>query len=668
MILLFEIENITEYAVLSALTEIMKTSDSCTLFSHAWQVPNTSYCYYSRCNICNFGRVQSLSQNEVGQRQRDEVNKQEIIFFLGAGASVDAGIPDTYKFVTQFRDYVEETAQELSKSLSEILSILEDYNESHGDAKPKDVDVEQLLVTLERLKGKDDEILLGFYENKVFTNRFDSNDVTRIEKLLQDFIRKTVVVEKEEKLRYLQELAKFVPPTLEIFSVNYDTCVEQLCHLRNLKYTDGFDIYWKPQNLRLGDWDVKLFKLHGSVIWFESQTKEYLKIPIQTFVGEEETGLKLITGEDLKPLLVYPMQKWQYIEPLTEFQLMFKKRLMDKSTRILVVVGYSFRDDYIIRMLWDAARINSDLRIVLLSPNAQETFERKLRYLDEKKTPSRIADRVVCLPYPFRTAIYQLRNHYLRHLGNCVSLEQRYVDEEKSGQKVDWRSLLALCIECEFASKAESVFQEKLGYDWLDVRSWSEENVQERILLCMKALLHSSIVKDEFETRWLERINKLFDFTNVENLRIASITDETVFVEFSSGSFEVTLGQTLLVIKRLTTEIERKSDLLGVGLEEKLNRIMGYRRSLEAFGVYLKQFQTSLRWEDYFKLRESLQAEMRKELNMWCKHPTTEVKMESKKNLEELVLQTERSTLKSIYGGQSFALRLVDCPTPVRPV
>jgi DNA-binding ferritin-like protein (Dps family) len=605
--------------------------------------------------------VQSLTQNEAGQRQRDEVNKQEIIFFLGAGASVDAGIPDTYKFVTQFRNYVEETAQELSKSLSEILSILEDYNESHGGAKPKDVDVEQLLVTLERLKGKDDEILLGFYENKVFTNRFDSNDVTRIEKLLQDFIRKTVVVEKEEKLRYLQELAKFVPPTLEIFSVNYDTCVEQLCYLRNLKYTDGFDIYWKPQNLGPGDWDIKLFKLHGSVIWFESQTKEYLKIPIRTFVGEEETGLKLITGEDLKPLLVYPMQKWQYIEPLTELQLMFKKRLMDKSTRILVVVGYSFRDDYIIRMLWDAARINNDLRIVLLSPSAQETFERKLRYLDEKKTPSRIADRVVCLPYPFRTAIYQLKNHYLRHLGNCVSLEQRNVDEEKSGQKVDWRSLLALCIECEFASKAESVFQERLEYDWLDVRSWSEENVQERILLCMKALLHSSIVKDEFETRWLDRINKLFDFTNVENLRITNITLQTFSIGFNLGDKNVALRQILQLIEGLIAEIRRKSELLGVDLKEKLDRIIANLERLKTFKEYLDQLKENLKWSDYVKLRESVQSKIKEKYDIFAQSAGHV----NKESLEQLVLQTERSMLKSIYDGQSFTLRIVDCPTRV---
>jgi hypothetical protein len=585
-------------------------------------------------------------------------SKQGTIFLFGAGASIDAGIPGTYKFVTQFKQYVGEKATELSSSLLEILSILEKFNEKRSSIKQKDVDVEQLLVTLEQLRNRDSETLLDFYESKVFTKRLIENDVMKLEKLLQDFIRKTVVVEKEQKLTYLRELAKFVPPTLEIFSVNYDTCIEQLCYLNNLKYTDGFDIYWNPANFARGDWDIKLFKMHGSVIWFESRTKEYVKIPIRTFICNEETSLIMITGEDLIPLLVYPRKKWQYIEPLTELQLMLKKRLVDKTTKILVVVGYSFRDDYIIRMLWDAARINNDLRIILLNPSAQEIFERRLRYLDDEKTPSRIADRVVCLPYPFRTIIYRLKNNYLQSIENCVRMEKQFLAEEKLGMGQDWQQLLKVCIDCEFSTKADSIFEDKLGEKWLDVKSWKEENILERILLCMKALLHSSIAKDEFETKWLDRINRLFGFTNVDNLRITNITDEMLSMEFGFGNAEVTLGQTFLVIGRLIAEIDQKSDLLGVDLKEKLDRIMGYRRSLEAFGVYLNQFRNNPRWEDYFKLRGSLQTEMRKELDMLCTHPTTEGKRESKKNLEELVLKTERSALGAIYEGQSFTLKL----------
>lgn len=599
-----------------------------------------------------------MSQNDSSQTRRDEIVKQGVVFFFGAGASIDAGIPDTYEFVTQFKQYVEEKARELSNSLSEILEVLAKHNEKQPNTTKREVDVEQLLVTFDRLKGKDEEILLDFYESKVFNKGINTDDVSKLEDMLQVFIRKTVVIEKEEKLEYLQELTKFIPPTLEIFSVNYDTCIEQLCYRKNLKYTDGFDMYWNPQNLESGDWDTKLFKLHGSVIWFESQTKEYVKIPIRTFMGDEETNLKLITGENLSPLLIYPMQKWQYVEPLTELQLMFKKRLMDKDTKILVVVGYSFRDDYIIRMLWDAARINNDLRIILLNPNAQDIFERKLKYLDDGKTPSRIAERVVCLPYPFRTAIHHLKNHYLQHLRNCVFWEKEYITKEKYEQKADWKNLMTMCIDCEFSTKAESVFEEKIGEKWLEVKSWSEENVQEKILLCMKALLHSSIVKDEYETKWLDRINRLLGFTNIENLRIADIVDEMFSTEFIFGNLEVTLGQTHTVIERLIAEIDQKSDLIGVDLKEKLNRIMGYRRSLEPFRAYLDQFRGNPRWEDYFRLRGSLQTEMRKELNMWLVQPTPEGKKLSKKNLEELVLKTERSALGAIYEGQSFTLKL----------
>lgn len=235
-----------------------------------------------------------------------------------------------------------------------------------------------------------------------------------------------------------------------------------------LKYTDGFDIYWNPDNFKDDKFNIKLFKLHGSIIWYESIIKEYLKIPVRGFENDEPINLRLITGETVNPLLIYPMQKWEYVEPLTELQLLFKKRLVEKDTKFLVIVGYSFRDEYIIQMLWDAARRNEELYIVLVDPNAQEIFNNRLKFLDpEKTTRSRIADRVICLPNPFSKIIYFLKNEYLRHLRNAIRNEQNFTIQEKGGDHaIDWQVLLRTCINCEFSSKVETVI-EKLPEEWL---------------------------------------------------------------------------------------------------------------------------------------------------------------------------------------------------------
>jgi len=367
----------------------------------------------------------------------DRKQKQGVIFLFGAGASVDAGVPDTYRFVEEFKRHVEKEDSKLHGNLLQILEKREQFNERNFGVQKRQVDVEQLLGTLGRLIEKDRDPLLDFFDQKRFSPSLSEDWFPELKRLLEDFIRKNAVVEKEERLDYLRELLQFDTP-LEIYSTNYDTCIEQLCHTSHRRYVDGFDVYWNPDSFD-EDSDVKHFKLHGSVIWYENKkTKEYVKIPVRGFINEKKVDLRLIYGEDVEPLLIYPAQKPEYIELLTELQLMFKRRLTSNETRTSIVVGYSFRDDYIVHMLWDAARINHELHVIFISPSAQKQFEDKLMYVDkEKKILSRISDRVLCLPYPFSTVINSLRNHYLPELERIRGLEKRCVESEKYGNKAD---------------------------------------------------------------------------------------------------------------------------------------------------------------------------------------------------------------------------------------
>jgi len=194
-------------------------------------------------------------------------------------------------------------------------------------------------------------------------------------------------------------------------------------------------IFIGTQKIFGGDFDVKHYKMHGSVIWYEDmKTKECVKIPVHAFFEGKPVALKLIYGEDVKPLLIYPAQKAEYVEPLTDLQLMFKNRLFNEKTKFLVVVGYSFRDDYIVHMLWDAARVNENLHVILIAPNAQQIYENKLKLINKKQNDlSQIHDRVLCLPYPFSTAIYQLKNHYLGELTQFLNTFAGALDTERTG-------------------------------------------------------------------------------------------------------------------------------------------------------------------------------------------------------------------------------------------
>jgi hypothetical protein len=267
------------------------------------------------------------------------------------------------------------------------------------------------------------------------------------------------------------------------------------------------------------------------------KTKQCVKIPAQAFYDGKPVELKLVYGEDIKPLLLYPAQKVEYVEPLTDLQVMFKHRLFDKSTKYVIFVGYSFKDEYIARMLWDASRVNENLHVILISPNAQEIFEDKLRYVNrEKKDPSRIQDRVICLPYTFKSIIFQIKNHYIEILRHISDEQEKVVEEERKGHHVEnqWRELLFQCIEAEFLSKAEYILEEKLRKDWDELPF---NDLEYKTRLSFKSLLHSVITKDEYVDRWIKRLNGLLEILDAKKLRVRC--DGVYAISFSFNDYEV---------------------------------------------------------------------------------------------------------------------------------
>jgi hypothetical protein len=583
---------------------------------------------------------------------------QPIILFFGAGASVDAGIPDTYKFVDDFKAKLEtftDTDDLLcNERLLEILDMQRRFNEKVFGEEKSRVDIEQLLDTLSHLINSDKDVLLYSQDLSILDDPkgLGKDQLTLLKKELEDFIRETVIVKEEKRLEYLKELFKFSFP-LEIYSVNYDTCIEQFCYVNHLRYSDGFNINWDAQNFN-GDFDVKHYKLHGSAIWYENKrTKECFKIPVQAFSEGKPTKLRLIYGEDVEPLLVYPAQKREYVEPLTELQLMFKDRIMNKETQVLVIVGYSFRDDYIIHMLWDAARKNENLYVLIVNPDAQSLFDKRLRFINRTEhDKSRISDRVVCLPYPFSTVIPELSG-YVHQVQNVSYWWQNYLKEERSSGRADWARLLSQCIECEFLEKAEQVLEEKMRKEWTEIAGEGFDS-RGKITLSAKALLHSVIAQDAFTDRWLKRLNDSAGFFNVERLRV-SADNAGLQITLETGEGETPSLKTLKDkwIAPVIAERNRKLMLLGPAFKDKLNKTEKSFRRLEEFQEYLVQFGGRIGWEKYLSIRGSMEEthripELLKELSNTERFAET----------EKMVLGLEKKELIKILGGKTLQFEL----------
>lgn len=392
-----------------------------------------------------------------------------LLFFLGAGASVEADVPDTFGLVQEFRKSIRGRTR-LRNEITLILRVLREWRSDQGlDDK---VDVELLLETLDKLRSRNREVLLRFFK----IERYLLSGLLEKEGTIDDlrrFIKKRAVV-SASVIHYLKPFLEFIEQfgPLDVFSVNYDTAIEQFCASYKKNLTDGFDFKWNPKSLDEKH-DVRLHKLHGSITWFRTQSGEYIK----SHTLSERESIELVTGERADSLILYPTQKWEYAEPLLELLVRLGQKLERASC--CVVVGYSFRDDQIRRIFWDAAQRNPGLQLVLIGPRASTIYRERLQFYENGQNyshvPSALNGRVVCLPYKFGSVFGSLRK-IQRQLDIGRTFEDLANKERLSDPNRGWEMLMTAVkgyVEGEHVEKVDEIFA---NTDWDSVvRDWKFE-------------------------------------------------------------------------------------------------------------------------------------------------------------------------------------------------
>lgn len=479
----------------------------------------------------------------------DRKNQNEVVFFFGAGASIEAGIPDTRKFIYGKKDeggiegflewLKENNKEEELKILETILATFQQRNNCPI------IDVELVLGALNALNNKEMYDLVYFYDQETF--KFESEDnintLRTLESDLKEFIRKKVVVNKD-KISYLKPLIEFQEP-INIFSVNYDTCVEMLCIKHKLTYTDGFDLYWNPE-LFEKEFDVKLFKLHGSIMWYLTDYGNYVKLPIEMEKGD---GISLYSGETASPFILYPIgRKWEYTEPVGYLTNKLQKYL--KSAELCIVVGYSFRDDDIQRVFFESAKENENLTIILISPNAGEIFKEKLKYRDkEKSIQSPISDRVICFNYPLGSV---LRDDYLYRIQNKITLTGKVYSKAKDAKRETgdisaFKECVMVAIEIGDVYFIEKIFEKELGISPPD--SWGTFSEAERFRLSYSLAIFYLLNSDEKGKKYFETLRD-----NLKDILDAGKQYFNLNIELSEAKTE----EAKIEIKRKIDDIQKQ--------------------------------------------------------------------------------------------------------------
>jgi hypothetical protein len=167
---------------------------------------------------------------------------------------------------------------------------------------------------------------------------------------------------------------------LPIFTTNYDLAIENFCRKQFMQYglTDGIEenpsereIFWNPGEferfcMHSLNRHIVLFKLHGSVNWMRltSNGRIIHSLPMYDIVDSDE----------YQNAIIYPAgNKVTTSEPyLTGYH--YFSRCCEHA-KLILAIGYSFRDYEALGSLLKARQVNDDLKLLLLSPDAYDVLD-----------------------------------------------------------------------------------------------------------------------------------------------------------------------------------------------------------------------------------------------------------------------------------------------------
>jgi hypothetical protein len=302
------------------------------------------------------------------------LKQNEVIVLLGAGASVEAGIPDSSAMVQQIEHSVAGDAEwqrfgDLYWYIRSSIHYADGLDRIVGDRVL--FNIERLVNALDELRKKERHTLypfVGAWNPKLLDvagSEFEHVHSFR-RKIVEVLRGKWLELPKKETADYYTGLLRFQREyeyPLRVFSLNYDLCVENACGFSNVQR--GFeDRRW---DWRLFDETsddpapLLLYKLHGSTDWKVAPDGPVTHVDAPTTIGHEEVALIFGTS-----------YKLQYVDPFLFLAYELRRWTLDVA-RVIVTIGYGFGDEHINGILGQALRQDRERK--LLSVTAPGTAD-----------------------------------------------------------------------------------------------------------------------------------------------------------------------------------------------------------------------------------------------------------------------------------------------------
>ncbi|WP_424652718.1 SIR2 family protein [Capnocytophaga sputigena] len=334
------------------------------------------------------------------------LDNKNLSFLLGSGCSSykikeqEIGIPTMAPMAKEF--YGLSNFEENKEWLLSKLKI---------DVKDKNFE-ENLEAFLSVLHS------LSFYHSKINNEADeDAQKINQVIKEARNFILEKCLNEENIKDKRDSELLEVYKtfykklltrnstlPRLNIFTTNYDLYSERAMDSLGIHYANGFtggiSKYFNPtifnyalaekMDLSQSKWNVidnffYLYKIHGSVNWVENDDEGKL------FKIQEIQDPTFNTLKDKETVMIHPTPlKYNASlgSPYSDLFREFQKKLM-QNNNILVAIGYSFSDEHINNLIFQAFTIPSFRLIIIGNPSPdrdnKDTNITKLQKLDDSR-------------------------------------------------------------------------------------------------------------------------------------------------------------------------------------------------------------------------------------------------------------------------------------------
>lgn len=306
--------------------------------------------------------------------------KPRITFLVGAGLVYDAGLPLSIDLTRKFREHLSEQVESNAKGNHglhlQVYRFLVGgirYQQGVLNRDPDGpVNIEQLATAALRLKSRLDSPLApyvsGWNQKLVELEAMQDGLLADFLEAIYSRLNSWLTVDDPAKIAYLARLNDFkdIAESVDVFSLNYDLCVEMAFTESSHLFVNGFtENGWTPSAFQSSE--IRLFKMHGSLDWVEDEVHGICSVsmPRHTYADDFE-GQK-------PPLLIFGTDaKLTGKEPFLTLLYSFSSRLQDSD--VLVVVGYSFQDEYLNDIIEQRMNRNTRLNIIVVSPKATEAM------------------------------------------------------------------------------------------------------------------------------------------------------------------------------------------------------------------------------------------------------------------------------------------------------